>query len=288
MADVYAKIGELDSAALEQLAHVLELRAMDHQQQQMREDYFANISFPPNARVLEVGCGTGVVARALAARPEVAEVIGLDPSPALLSKAQSLSAGIGNLRFVQGEASALKFSEHAFDVVVFHTALCHIPHPQSALSEAFRVLQPGGSLAIFDANYADTTLATSTVDPLQSCAQAAVNNIALDPWLVPRLRALVEKVGYRVLRFQSYIYDGIQPPDYMLTIVDRGADALHKEGRVGAELAIALKSEARRRVQSGEFFGQISYASLIAAKPADAARRSNAEACNGGGQEYAQ
>jgi ubiquinone/menaquinone biosynthesis C-methylase UbiE len=288
MADVYAKIGELDPAALEQLAHVLELRAMDHQQQQMRADYFANISFPPDARVLEVGCGTGVVARALAARPEVAEVIGLDPSPALLSKAQSLSAGIGKLRFVQGEASALKFSEHAFDVVVFHTALCHIPHPQAALSEAFRVLQPGGSLAIFDANYADTTLATSTVDPLQSCAQAAVNNIALDPWLVPRLRALVEKVGYRVLRFQSYIYDGIQPPDYMLTIVDRGADALHKEGRVGAELAVALKAEARRRVQSGEFFGQITYASLIAAKPADAARRSNAEACNGGGQEYTQ
>jgi hypothetical protein len=126
------------------------------------------------------------------------------------------------------------------------------------------------------------------VDPSQSCAQAAIDNIAFDPWLVPQLRALVEKVGYRVLRFQSYIYDGIQPPDYMLTIVDRGADALHKEGRVGAELAIALKSEARRRVQSGEFFGQISYASLIAAKPADAARRSNAEACNGGGQEYAQ
>jgi hypothetical protein len=53
----------------------------------------------------------------------------------------------------------------------------------------------------------------------------------------------------------------------MLTIVDRGADALHSSGRIGHELAAAFKSEARRRVLSGEFFGQITYASLIASKP---------------------
>jgi hypothetical protein len=54
----------------------------------------------------------------------------------------------------------------------------------------------------------------------------------------------------------------------MLTIVDRGADLLRGCGRIGDETAAALKAEARRRAETGTFFGQIAYGSLIARKPA--------------------
>jgi hypothetical protein len=50
----------------------------------------------------------------------------------------------------------------------------------------------------------------------------------------------------------------------MLTIIDRGADLLTSAGSIGLEQAEALKNEARRRVQSGEFFGHISFVSAIA------------------------
>jgi SAM-dependent methyltransferase len=272
MPDIYAKINELDPAVVAQVANVLELRATDAQQRQMREHYLARISFPFQARVLEVGCGTGAVTRALAARPGVAQVVGLDPSPALLAQAQKLSAGDASVLFEPGDARALPFAPGTFDVAVFHTALCHIPEPQRALAEVFRVLKAGGALAIFDANYADTTLATDPADPLQTCALAAVNIIAFDPALIARLPGLVKAAGFAVHDIHTYIYDGSAPPDYMLTIVDRGADALLDSGRVGSELSAALKSEARRRVQAGKFFGQISYASLIARKP-DGKRR---------------
>jgi hypothetical protein len=52
----------------------------------------------------------------------------------------------------------------------------------------------------------------------------------------------------------------------MLTIADRGADVLAAEGRIGADLAQALKAEARRRVEDGCFFGSIAYGSLVARK----------------------
>ena len=52
----------------------------------------------------------------------------------------------------------------------------------------------------------------------------------------------------------------------MLTIADRGADVLAADGRISAELAQALKNEARRRVKSGCFFGSIAYGSLVALK----------------------
>jgi hypothetical protein len=54
----------------------------------------------------------------------------------------------------------------------------------------------------------------------------------------------------------------------MLAIVDRGADALLAGGRITLEVSTALKAEARRRSDAGEFFGHIAYASLIAQKSA--------------------
>ncbi|HEX6015765.1 MAG TPA: hypothetical protein VFY87_28965 [Geminicoccaceae bacterium] len=53
----------------------------------------------------------------------------------------------------------------------------------------------------------------------------------------------------------------------MVSIADRGADTLVANGRIGRDLADALKAEARRRVEDGSFFGHIAYASLVAGKP---------------------
>jgi hypothetical protein len=59
----------------------------------------------------------------------------------------------------------------------------------------------------------------------------------------------------------------IEDPDYMLSIADRGADALVADGTIGAELAAALKAEARRRIAAHAFFGHVAYARLTARRP---------------------
>ena len=59
----------------------------------------------------------------------------------------------------------------------------------------------------------------------------------------------------------------VEDTHYLLSVADRGAAALASSGRIGLELAEALKDEARRRVEAHEFFGHISYASLIAKRP---------------------
>jgi hypothetical protein len=55
----------------------------------------------------------------------------------------------------------------------------------------------------------------------------------------------------------------------MLTLVDRGADALAITGRMDGALALALKDEARRRVAAGTFFGHLAYASITVMRPID-------------------
>jgi hypothetical protein len=76
---------------------------------------------------------------------------------------------------------------------------------------------------------------------------------------------LVGEAGFELLRFRGYSYVEAPSSDgYMLSIADRGAEALLENGRIGLDLADALKAEARRRSEAGEFFGHIAYASLIA------------------------
>ena len=127
MPDVYASIESAEEAVQERLAEVLELRAADAAQQAMLEDYLAELPLPDRARVLEVGCGTGAVARTLAVRPGVGEVVGLDPSPVFVQRARDIAAGVGNLSYVTGSGTALPFDDGAFDAVIFHTVLSHIP-----------------------------------------------------------------------------------------------------------------------------------------------------------------
>lgn len=267
MPDVYATVTELDTAMQERLVEVLETRGTDPQQRAMRRAFLSDIAFPAQARVLEVGCGTGVLTRVLALWPDVGEVVGVDPAPVFLRKARELAAELPNLTFREADGRSLPFENETFDAVVFDSTLSHVPGPERALAEAFRVLRPGGCLAAFDGDYATTTVALGDHDPLQICAEATMANSVTDRWLMRRLPALIRTCGFEAVRSSSHGFVETTGGGYILTIVDRGADILRASGQINDETAAALKAEARRRVEAGTFFGHIAYASFIARKP---------------------
>jgi ubiquinone/menaquinone biosynthesis C-methylase UbiE len=265
--DVWATFAELESSVQERLAGVLETRGADPQQQAMRRVFLSSIEFPTGAHVLEVGCGTGVLTRVLAGWPDVKAVVGIDPAASLIREAQRLASNLANVTFQEADGRSLPFGDDAFDVVVFDSTLSHVPGPERALAESHRVLRPGGSLAVFDGDYATTTVALGDHDPLQTCVAAMMANSVNDRWLMRRLPSLIRASGFEGADFRSHGYVETGGGAYMLSVIDRGADILNSSGTIGEATAAALKSEARRRVEAGTFFGHIAYAGLTTRKP---------------------
>jgi 2-polyprenyl-6-hydroxyphenyl methylase/3-demethylubiquinone-9 3-methyltransferase len=98
-------------------------------------------------RVLDAGCGGGLVARELAAAG--AEVVGVDRSRGSLGVARRAAGPIGSFAPAQGRLERLPFAGGAFDAVVAADVLEHVPDLPAAVAELARVLAPGGSF-VFD------------------------------------------------------------------------------------------------------------------------------------------
>ena len=97
-------------------------------------------------RVLDVACGTGIVAReAAAAAGETGRVVGLDVNAEMLRVATAVSVDIRpRIEWRQGNAMSLPFADAAFDVVTCEQALAFFSDPVAALAEMRRVLGRGG------------------------------------------------------------------------------------------------------------------------------------------------
>ena len=93
--------------------------------------------------VLDVCCGPGMIATAAAARG--ARATGIDFSAAVIKVANSGESGA---EFHQGDAQSLSFADNSYDSVICGFGIIHLPDPQKALSEMYRVLKPGGRIAL--------------------------------------------------------------------------------------------------------------------------------------------
>ncbi len=94
-------------------------------------------------RVLDVGCGTGIVTAAAAARG--ARATGADVAEGMLAVARERHP---RLEFVVADAEALPFAAGAFEAVVASLVVNHLPTPERAVAEFARVLAPGGRAAV--------------------------------------------------------------------------------------------------------------------------------------------
>ena len=144
-------------------------------------------------RILDVGCGTGRLAKRISDDLPQAQLVGCDFSAGMLAHAKARNSRAG---LVRGDATKLPFHPSVFDVVVSSEAFPWFPDQAAALNELFRVLKPGGLLLLALVN---------TPSALLSDAMHIASRVAGQPFYWPtvdEMRRRVEAAGFRVRRQQ--------------------------------------------------------------------------------------
>jgi ubiquinone/menaquinone biosynthesis C-methylase UbiE len=158
---------------------------------------------PPGAPIVDVGCGTGTLAIALAAGG--AAVIGVDGDPEVLTLARA-KPGANAVQWRKGSATALPLAGATADRVVMSLLLHHLGHDakRAALAEAVRVLRPGGRLHLADWG--------RPRDPLMRCAAWALERLdgaeGLAEHLEGAVPALVADAGFAAVADQDRLRTG--------------------------------------------------------------------------------
>jgi ubiquinone/menaquinone biosynthesis C-methylase UbiE len=119
-------------------------------QEQTLRHIYDSVRAMPAGRVLEVACGPGLVAEAIASL--VTELVCIDATPEMLelARARLQKAGHTNVTFYATFAESLPFEDDAFDLVVTRLSFHHFKDIQCVLSEIYRVLRPQGRLVVAD------------------------------------------------------------------------------------------------------------------------------------------
>lgn len=107
----------------------------------------------PGHHVLDIGCGTGTLAVAIKRNHPEVVLVGIDPDPRALARAQRKAAKAGvSIQFDQGFGDKLPYPDSSFDRVISSFMFHHLPPDAklSVLSEVRRVLKPGGRLHLAD------------------------------------------------------------------------------------------------------------------------------------------
>ncbi|MFQ5902492.1 MAG: methyltransferase domain-containing protein [Candidatus Binatia bacterium] len=237
--DPHRFVNELDGAAIKRLIDRLESRGKDAVFTRLFDKYAARLKLPKSAKVLEVGCGTGVVVRALARRKGFSgRAVGVDQGSAFIEAARRFAKKEGvskKVEFQVGDAHKLDCADGSFDAVIAHTLISHVTEPSAVLKEMARVIRSRGKVAIFDGDYASLTYAFPDRDFGRqmdgALAMATFNN----PLVMRDLPHLLPEMGLEITETLADVITEIGSGSYFKSFAETYAPLVSSGGLLPAQ-----------------------------------------------------
>jgi SAM-dependent methyltransferase len=249
----------------------LEARGRAPAQRRLRRRFLHFVPVRPGARVLEVGCGSGVVVRDLAAMVGGrGRVIGVDASRAVLTAARRLCGRIdrgGRIALRAGDGRRLPFAADRFDVTLAITLILHVAEPIAVVREMARVTRPGGRVGLQDQDFG--MVAVTHPDPglTDRILGGVVRRLYEEPHSGRRLPGLLREAGLTGVRLLTDVFQDTVLEPWTKTFLERRAAYAVTFGLVDAATAQRWLDGFTETVARGAFVFTMNYYGAVGVRP---------------------
>ena len=248
----------------------LEARGQTKSQTRLRRRFLKFTGVKPGWRVLEIGCGTGVVCRDLARNVGIrGTVVGVDPSRVFVSAARRLARehGVnGTVRFEVGDGSRLRFGNGSFDATLAVTVFLHVPNPEAMLAEMIRVTRPGGVVGVQDQDFGTLALDHPDRALTRRILDGVARQIYADPWSGRTLFGMLRRMGLQKVRFLTDVYQDTRLDPWTWSMLERRAENAVRFGIVGGRRASEWLRAIRLQAERGTFVFTLNFYGVVGVK----------------------
>jgi SAM-dependent methyltransferase len=266
--DIWRAIDAQPTAA--KLADTLELRGRTPAQVRLRRRFLRFVPIRAGDRVLEIGCGTGVVLRDVMALAGTRGVVtGLDPSRTMLARARTLARGVrgARLQLRHDDGNALPFGDGRFDVALAITVILHVADPSRVVQELARVTRAGGRVGLQDQDFG----LVGAAHPDRALTDRILDGVAAriyeEPYSGRRLSGLLREAGLEQVRVLADVYQDTVLTDFSRAFLERRAENAVRFGIVDAATAERWLDGFNEYVARGAFVLTMNYFGAVGVKP---------------------
>ena len=256
---------------VDEMAKSLEARGRTPAQARLRRRFLKFVPVKPGERVLEVGCGTGVVVRDLAALVgRRGEVVGVDASRRLLERARALcrrAAEGTRITLRVADGASLPFAAGRFDAALAVTVILHVADPVRVVREMARVTRPGGRVGLQDQDFGVVALTHPDRALTERIMRGVAERVYEEPHSGRRLPGLLRAAGLEDVRLLTDVYQDTTLEPWTKTFLERRAERALRFGIVDAPTAERWLDGFTEVVAADSFVLTVNYYGAVGVKP---------------------